>query len=175
MTARADLNRYGMVYRMERVNRILQHPGFLECVRRNQETEKGRRFCTHGWDHLLDVARLAWIIALEERIEEEKEIVYAAALLHDCGRYRQYEDGTPHEEAGAQIAPGILAECGFSPEERERIKDAILSHRSASAAAEGGLRGLLYRADKRSRSCFACPVREECSWPEEKKNRKLLW
>lgn len=160
---------------MERVNRILQHPKYRECIRRNEEMERGRRFCAHGWDHLLDVARLAWIMALEERLEAEKEIVYAAALLHDCGRYRQYEDGTPHEEAGARIAPEILEECGFTHQEREQIRDAILSHRSVSVAEEKSLRGILYRADKRSRRCFSCSVREACDWPEEKKNWKLLW
>ena len=42
-----------------------------------------------------------------------KELIYCAALLHDIGRARQYEDGTPHDEAGAAIAGQILNELGF--------------------------------------------------------------
>ena len=29
---------------------------------------------------------------------------------------------------------------------------------------------MLYDADKASRTCFACPVREDCSWSSEKMN-----
>ena len=102
-----------------------------------------------------------------------QELIYAAALLHDCGRWRQYEDGTPHEKASAQIAPQILVECGFAEEERESILAAIRGHRNPKSAEAAGLTGLLYRADKLSRSCFSCKAKAECDWPEEKKNRKI--
>ena len=36
--------------------------------------------------HFLDVARLAWIAGLEQGLGLDKEIVYAAALLHDIGK-----------------------------------------------------------------------------------------
>ena len=48
----------------------------------------------------------------------------------------------------------------------------ILSHRTRSDRKD--LKGLFYRADKLSRNCFACPARERCDWPEEKKNRNII-
>lgn len=121
--------------------------------------------------------------AFEDRslpISEEKELhafedlVYAAALVHDIGRYRQYEDGTPHEEASAALAADILLESGFTEKETRVITDAVRSHRDAGIAEEKSLRGLLYRADKLSRACFACPVQEDCNWSAEKKNMQLV-
>ena len=42
-------------------------------------------------------------------------------------------------------------------------------------AQEESLRGVLYRADKKSRPCFACPAEGACSWPPSKKNLLLKW
>ena len=158
---------------MERVNRILRHPIYQECLEKTVRAEIDRRFCGHDMTHLLDVARLSWILNLQKGLGLEQETVYAAALLHDCGRFRQYEDKTPHELASAQIAEGILADCGFEGMKAELILDAIRSHRDKAVAQENSLWGILYTADKRSRSCFACPARTDCDWPEEKKN--LTW
>ena len=47
----------------------------------------------------------------------------------------------------------------------------IREHRTAGQAED--LAGLFYRADKLSRSCFSCPAREKCDWPEEKKNLEI--
>ena len=32
---------------------------------------------------------------------------------------------------------------------------------------------LFYECDKRSRNCFACPVKEQCNWSEEEKNMEI--
>ena len=104
---------------MDRVNRILHNPRYRECVEKNRKYEEERIFCRHDMSHFLDVARLSWIENLEKGLGIEKELIYAAALLHDCGRFRQYEDGTPHELAGAQLAEEILLDCGFEEPERE--------------------------------------------------------
>ncbi len=160
---------------MERINRILRHPRYLECLEKIRAAEEERIFCGHDMNHFLDVARLAYILNLREEAGVEAEMVYAAALLHDCGRFRQYEDGTPHEEASAQIAPQILQDCAFSEREISLIIEAILLHRRRETRERRDLAGLLYRADKMSRSCFACAVQKECSWPDEKKNLELSW
>ena len=155
---------------MERVNAILRHPLFLAGLGRVDEYERDRVFCGHGMGHLLDVARIAYILCLEADLIFDKEIVYTTALLHDIGRWRQYEDETPHEQEGARMAAEILPQCGFSDSEIEIIRDAILSHRNHSGE-KPGLGGVLYRADKLSRPCFACGAGEECNW--EKKNEGL--
>ncbi len=160
---------------MERVDRILQHALYREHLDRITAAEAKRRFCRHNMGHFLDVARIARIIALEEEISVETELLYCAALLHDVGRDVQYLDGTPHELAGAQIAPVIMQECGYSPREIAAVTEAIASHRDSRAASERNLKGLLYRADKASRACFACEAEGECDWKKEKKNLQIRY
>ena len=159
---------------MERVNRILAHPAYREAIRKNEEAEKERRYCHHDMAHFLDVARIAMLLMAREQLAVPEELVYAAALVHDMGRYRQYEDGTPHEQASAGLAENLLRECGFDSKETDEIIEAVRSHRNAAAGGEANLRGLLYRADKLSRACFACPVQQECNWSAEKKNMRLV-
>ncbi len=160
---------------MERVDKILQHKLFLYHLHANEAAEAQRRFCRHSMVHFLDVARIGMIMNLEENLEIEKEWIYAAALLHDMGKHVQYTDGTPHEVVSGEIAPGILRECGFTEEEIQEITEAILSHRDTSVMGERSLRGILYRADKASRACYACEAEQECNWKDGKKNLRILY
>ena len=160
---------------MERIDRILKHDLFLYHLHANETAEAQRRFCRHNIVHFLDVARIGMIINLEECLGLDKEWIYAAALLHDMGKHIQYEDGTPHEIASGEIAPKILGDCGFDEEESAMIVDAILSHRDVAAASERNLKGVLYRADKASRSCFACAAEGECNWKDGKKNLQIRY
>lgn len=155
---------------MDRIDRILQHDLFLKNLNANNTAEADRRFCRHNIVHFLDVARIGMIINLEEGMELPKDLVYAAALLHDIGKHRQYEAGIPHEKASAEIAPNILGDCEFTEEEMRIIVEAILSHRDAAVASEKNLKGALYRADKASRACFACEAEKDCNWKDGKKN-----
>lgn len=155
---------------MKRANLILQNQLFRAHLEQNRVAEADRCFCHHDMGHFLDVARIARIICLQEGIEIGEDILYAAALLHDIGRHIQYEDGTPHETASARIAPQILAQCDYSEWESNYIVDAIRAHRDASVETEQNLRGVLYRADKASRACFACAAEKECNWERKKKN-----
>lgn len=155
---------------MERIDRILHNEAFTKYLRMNEQAEQDRIFCRHGMEHFLDVARIGCILNYEKRLGIEKELIYAAALLHDIGRHVQYRDGTPHEKASAELAPQILEECGFKAAEREAVLEAIIRHRDTAAAVEANLNGLLYLADKASRPCFCCSVEEECNWKNENKN-----
>lgn len=160
---------------MERIDKILNHDLFLHNLEKNMQAEADRRFCRHNMVHFLDVARIARIMNQEESIGIDNEIIYAAALLHDIGKHRQYAEGIPHEKASAEIAPVILKECGFDDKETGVIIEAILNHRYKGVAEERNLNGLLYRADKASRSCFACEAEGECNWSKEKKNLNLKY
>ena len=176
---------------MERVNKILNHDLFIECLEKNRKAEEGRCFCRHDMGHFLDVARLAMIFYLEQSCPPEsgvsakedsggggtvsKELIYGAALLHDIGRWKQYEDKTPHEKASAALAPAILADCGFTERESAQIVTAILNHRNEKIKARQNLSGILYRADKMSRSCFCCQAEGECDWKGTKKNLELQY
>ena len=162
---------------MEKIHKIYESPLFQECLHKNREAEKDRLFCRHDMDHFIDVARLSYIFSLERKVKIPKEEIYAAALLHDIGKWRQYSEGIPHEKASAELARIILRECGFKEQEENRILEAILSHRNQNKEkkTEGELSEILYDADKLSRACYACPAEKECNWSEEKKNRKIIW
>lgn len=154
---------------MIRVNKIMKNCLFRSCMQEIDESEKERIFCGHGIEHLLSVARIMRINALEENIRIDKEIIYAAALLHDIGRARAYRLHTDHAAESAEIASRILEECDFDKAETDEIIYAVLHHNDSEKSSE--LCTLLRTADRLSRNCFACKAYEECNWSENKKNQ----
>jgi len=171
---------------MNRINRILQHRQYKDYVGRIEEYEKDRIFCKHDMGHFLDVCRLAEILYLQECLGEIQistvfqnakftEGIYAAGLLHDIGRWQEYETGICHETASAELATDILSDCGFSYEESEEILKAIRNHRNKEIKEEVSLSGILYRADKMSRACFSCKAEAECDWDIQKKNMEIVF
>ncbi|CVI66510.1 phosphodiesterase [Clostridiales bacterium CHKCI001] len=159
---------------MERVNQILKHPVFLREQERIRTFEKERIYCGHRSEHLLDVARIGWIMILEEKLTIEKPIFYAAALLHDIGRAIQYETGEAHQLAGIPLARQVLKDCGYEKEEQENILEAVRMHRTYPVN-EKNLAGVLYRADKKSRACYCCESEPLCNWSVQKKNLNLQY
>ena len=159
---------------MSRVNAIWQHPLYQQNLKELIRLESDRIFCRHTPEHFLDVARLAYIFALERGITCSRELIYCTALLHDIGRAKQYTDGTPHDEAGVQIAEEILSDLNFAPEEKAQILTAIGEHRSLGKDVPP-LSQLLYEADKKSRMCFLCPAEKECYWDLSKKNMTIQY
>lgn len=158
---------------MTRVNQIWNHPLYQEHLHALLTLEADREFCRHTPEHFLDVARLAYIHALEDHTPVSRELIYCTALLHDIGRAEQYRFGTPHDEAGAQIAEQILQELSFDQSEIQEITSAIREHRNA--ARSDSLSSLIYDADKASRNCFTCPAEKECYWSAEKKNLTITY
>ena len=156
-----------------RYNRLLENSEYLFLLNSIKELEGERKYCRHGIEHLLDTARIMYIIKLEENLPYSKDIIYAAALLHDIGRYEQYKDGTPHNKAGERTAKKLLAECGFNSDEIEIICKAISVHRTPADIDDRSLGAILYKADKLSRMCFCCNAKDECYWSEELKNRNI--
>lgn len=155
---------------MQRVNNILKNKVYDELLTHIEELETDRIFCRHNMDHFLDVARIAVIMNEEEGLGIPKDIIYAAALLHDIGRGEQYEKGIEHEIASADIAPGILRKCGYSDGETDSIVEAIRRHGNEDVKDQADLTGILYRADKASRKCYRCGVIDKC----HKKREKLV-
>ena len=155
---------------MKRIEKILKHPLFLDSLEKNHTAEADRRFCRHNMEHFLSVARLCYILCLEEGYPIQKDVVYAAGLLHDIGKHRQYLEQIPHELASAEIAPVILMDCGYTKEETDTIVSAIRTHRDKSIREEKSLNGYLYRADKASRTCYACKAIADCNWKEGTQN-----
>lgn len=161
---------------MNRIDNILEHECFKSCISELEQLERDRRFCRHGLDHGLDVARICYIINLEEKLLIKKDVLYAMALLHDLGRVMEYRQQDGHHVAGARLAEGILSDCGYQEDEIRDICDAISNHKSHEGVHNPNiLAELLYRADKLSRDCFVCQARAECYWNEEIKNRSVLY
>lgn len=158
---------------MIRVEVILKDPRYQEYIHKNSIKETDRKFCRHTFQHLVDVARITYILLLEagdiKRFINEnclapdaaKEIVYASALLHDIGRWREYETGEDHAVVSAELALEILCEAGFNQQETDIICTGIREHRRTCDNASL-LGDLLNRADNLSRLCLQCQAGDEC-------------
>lgn len=154
---------------MERYQKVADHKKLHDYLEQIKGLEEQRIFCHHDWEHMLAVARIAYILSMEEGLNISKDWIYAAALLHDIGKKAQYERGIPHEIESAALAEGILMDCGYEAEEIAEITAAIMCHRSYREE-NNDFQKLLYRADKLSRPCRSCQAAEQCKWPKERKN-----
>lgn len=159
---------------MNRVNAIINNPKFKKYIEKNGEHEVNREFCHHDMQHFLDVARLAYIMVLERKLTINKEVVYGAAMLHDIGRWMQYEEDIPHDIASYKLSNEILIESGYNNDEIEVILSAILNHRRRDDN-ENSFNYIFYISDKLSRNCFLCKAANKCNWPEGKKNYKIIY
>ena len=157
----------------DRINLILHNDKFNEYLSKNKSLEKYRKFCRHNLNHFLDVARIAYIISFEEKLNLKKDIIYAAALLHDIGKWQQYESGIPHNDTSAKLAVEILKASNFDEAEIILITDAIKNHRKKTEVST--LSSLLYKGDKLSRKCFNCKAIKECNWNDDKKNFNITY
>ncbi|URZ08004.1 HD domain-containing protein [Clostridium felsineum] len=159
--------------KLDRINLILNHRNFKNYLSKTLKYEKGRKFCSHTLEHFLDVARISYIIVLEEKLDIKKDIIYASALLHDIGRWQQYESGIPHSTASANLSIDILKDCSFNSLEIELIIEAIKNHGKVNSISH--LSSILYRSDKLSRNCFNCSAYAECNWSYHKKNSSIKY
>ena len=160
---------------MEKYQKITQHKKFIKYLEQIEKWEVRREFCCHGLPHLLDVARIAYIMNLEKHLGLSKDLVYGAALLHDIGKVKQYKKKIPHEITGAKKCVKILKECGYGEDETEMIRLAIFYHRKGDDPTESPLSTILYEADKKSRLCMECKVTDQCNWNEEAKNHTIIY
>lgn len=161
-----------MIHNMQRIQAILAHPLFCESLHKIQELERERIYCKHGLPHLLDVARIASLLAVDRQLDLPRDVIYAAALLHDIGRLQQYLTGEDHAAAGMRTAQEILRDTAFSASEQRDILQAVSKHRRGDTAQMLGR--ILCEADDASRMCFACAAQDTCYWPEHRKNNTIL-
>lgn len=160
---------------MKECEAIRNHPLYVKFYKKLSKAEINRSFCRHQMSHYLNVARIAYIYNLEQNLGFRKEVIYAAAILHDIGKYKQYKKKIPHEIASAEIAEVILKdlpEAYFTEEEKKQIVRAVLEHRKMKEDMSD-LGRLLYISDKKSRACYMCPAEQECDWSIEKKNMEI--
>lgn len=158
---------------MKRINQILTNEDYIKYLSKNKDAEGDRIYCHHDITHFLDVSRIAYIISLEEKLNVNKEILYAMGLLHDIGRWMEYESGIDHALASKNLAEGILLDCDFSETEIQEILTAIESHRNIKSTSVLG--DLLYRADKLSRNCLHCNAIGTCKKFQNKEVPVILY
>ena len=147
---------------MEWVDKILQHPNYIKYLELNADAEKERAFCHHDLQHALDVARVAFILSLENGYNLRKELICAAALLHDVAKWKQYKEKVDHAVEGAILAQEILKDIGMEEQDSSLILDAIRSHRIKGKKASR-LGEVLYLGDKSYRICVQCDMIKECN------------
>ncbi|MGH4121650.1 MAG: HD domain-containing protein [Clostridium sp.] len=158
----------------DKINIIIENHSFQYNLKNIENLEKQREFCKHDMQHFLDVARLMYIINLENTLNIPKHMIYAAALLHDIGRGEEYENGTPHNTSSVEIASNILKQCNYDIEEIDEIIEAIGNHRN-NTEKPNSLSYILYKCDKLSRNCASCSATYDCKWPVGKKNLKITY
>jgi uncharacterized protein len=159
---------------MVRVNKIMSDPFFQECLAKTTHYEKERYFCKHGLDHSVNVARISYILALEKGKLKQiglklkgidsrllKELIYAAGILHDVARWKEYEDGSDHALVGSTMALPILQKAGFNLDEINVICKAIEEHRGGERLRTP-LGEVLWLADDYSRECLECQAKDKC-------------
>lgn len=157
---------------LKNTNQLFSNYDYQFYLSKIDSHEKNRDFCRHNMTHFLSVARITTIKCLEKQMNLSKDLIYTTALLHDIGRFIQYEDSTPHEIASHKLAYTFLETLDFSSKENSIILDAIINHRNPKSL---GFNRIFYLSDKLSRECFSCPVEKECSWSHNKKNNKILY
>lgn len=150
---------------MKRVNKVLFDEEYRLFLLKNKALEEYRSFCRHDLDHMLAAARLTYLLLLEQNCRHvSKESAYAAGLLHDIGRWKEYQDGTDHARYSAMLAGPILRRAGFEPAELELIVKAIAQHREKNnnVTHRSPLSEALCRADSLARLCFQCNALPDC-------------
>lgn len=159
---------------MKRIELLMKDPLYQEYLQRNTTTEEEHLYCKHDLQHMIDVARICYILVLEHGdldffITEAgltsrlaaKEVIYAAGLLHDVGKWQEYRTGTDHAAYGARISRDILNHALFNENEISIITQAIYEHRNVSRDMSF-LGEKVHRADNLSRVCFRCEARDNC-------------
>ena len=163
---------------MKFVKKLLESEEYAGRLRKLKDMERERVYCRHDLDHFLHVARIAYILSVEQGLELDKEQIYLCGLLHDLGRVEEYRSGISHAEASAGAAGEILRVLGYDREKAQEVCYALSRHsgrinEKEQIGEETERRELLARvlalADQLSRNCFACEARESCKWKDEEK------
>lgn len=165
---------------MKRIELLLKDALYQENMNLNIREEE-TRYCLHDFQHHLDVARITYILVLENNdlnyfMKDNglsgklaaKELIYAAGLLHDIGKWKEQREGVDHASFGARLAREILPRAFFDPREVEIIARAVYEHSNISKDMSF-LGERLHRADNLSRMsnlsllCSECSYRNLCS------------
>jgi putative nucleotidyltransferase with HDIG domain len=106
------------------------HVAVREAARQAAEREMAAgegASLNYRWEHVQAVVTTA--LRLTDLVGADREIVEAAAWLHDVAKETQGEPGRGHHgQVGAEIARALLADTDFAPHKIEAVADAIAKH-----------------------------------------------
>ncbi len=168
---------------MKYATEIMKNSLYQTTVEEIEELEADRLYCRHGMPHIMDVCRLAWILYLEEAsgdrergaaMEQMKDRIFVAGLLHDIGRACQYKSGEHHAAAGARLAEEILEQIHYPESWKAETVAIIRDHCGRRGTGESLIGSYINRADHLSRPCFCCKAAAGCKWSEEERNTILF-
>lgn len=101
--------------------------------------------------HVLPVVEES--MRLVENYGGDKDVVYAAALLHDIARLENVE---PHARFSASFAQKGLCQKGFSQDFADKVGDAIVTHSCFNAKPQTLEQKIIATAD--ALACFKSPI-----------------
>ena len=78
---------------MKFTEKLLKHPEFLRLQKRVQQIEQNRIYCHHELSHALDVCRMAWMMCLEDQMQEKLRSESEIDLKNSYDRESVLESG----------------------------------------------------------------------------------
>lgn len=93
---------------MKFTEKLLKHPEFLRLQKRVKQIEQDRIYCHHELSHALDVCRMAWMMYLEDQMQEKFE----SGLETDLKNNYESETGLKNKDESKSV-----------PESSERIAE----------------------------------------------------
>ena len=89
---------------MKNTNKIVLSKIYRDYLNELEGLERDRFFCRHNYEHFISVARICYILKLEEDVDVDKDMIYATAILHDLGRVLETKEGINHAIGSVDIA-----------------------------------------------------------------------
>jgi HD superfamily phosphodiesterase len=84
-----------------------------------------------GYSHSVRDYELAKLLAREDGVTVDDDVLYAAAYLHDIAAFAPWDrekEGIDHADEGARVVDGILKGTGFPMEKVAALREAIRTH-----------------------------------------------
>lgn len=96
--------------------------GYAFAVKNLKHPSWGLAHAERNLQNALSLAEL-------EHLDVDRDVLFAAAYLHDLGGMPGHEkEGVDHAVRSAELAPSLLQSWGFPMAKLPKVKDAILSH-----------------------------------------------
>lgn len=89
------------------------------------------KFLNPAWgsSHSTRIYSLAKVLASEDKVVVDDDVLFAAAYLHDIAAFPPWFDAArDHSDVGAELMESILKETGFPMEKVDAVRGAVRTH-----------------------------------------------